>query len=78
MKFFFRGLVLLEYNPETKQVEALNKHTEWGQEYNDGPPNFNKCKFIPDDYVLLAEFFTRAGAHANGATHVDLTDIEVD
>jgi hypothetical protein len=77
MKFIFRGLVVLEYNPETKQTEAPNKYVEWGQEYNDGPANFNKCNFVPEDYVHLADFFNAAYAHATGVPNVDLTDIEV-
>lgn len=77
MNYIFRGLVILEYNPETKQVEAPNRHVEWGQEYNDGPANFNKCHFVPEDYVYLAEFFARAHAHATGDMDMTLEDIEV-
>lgn len=58
MKYYFRALPILEYNPETKQVELpLN---------DDGTKttNFEACKFIPDDYELLAQFFTAANLHA--------------
>ena len=72
MKYIFRGLVILDYNEETKQVEAPM--------YNDVPTlaNFNHCKFIADDYVQLADFFNTAYAHATDVPNVDLTDIEVD
>lgn len=72
MKYYFRGLLILEYNPKTKQVEAPM------HEDVNTLANFNHCKFIPEDYANMADFFNRARAHAAGATDVDLTDIEVD
>jgi len=70
MRYIFRGLVLFEYNPETKQTEAAV--TEDGTLVN-----FNHCKLVPDDYVQLADFFNTAYAHATDFPHVDLQDIVV-
>ena len=71
MKYIFRGLVLFEYNPETKQIEAPM------HDAIDTLANFNHCKFIPDDYVQLADFFNTAYAHATDFPNVDLQDIVV-
>jgi len=71
MKFIFRGLVVLEYNPETKQTEAPM------HEDIDTLANFNHCKFVPEDYAYMADFFDAAYAHATGVPNVDLADIEV-
>ncbi len=61
MKYFFRALPILEYDPETKQVELpLDEDT------NTGYTNFQACKFIPEDFDLLAQFFTAANLHATG------------
>ena len=71
MKYIFRGLVILHYNEETKQVEApMHDDVQ-------GLANFNHCKFIPEDYVYMADFFNVAYAHATDVPNVDLTDIEV-
>lgn len=72
MKYIFRGLTILEYNPKTKQVEVPM--------HDDIPTlaNFNHCQFIPDDYANIADFYNTAYAHATDVPNVDLTDIEVD
>jgi len=77
MKYIFRGLVIFDYNPKTKQIDAPNKFEELPHTTKYLIANFNMCKFIPEDYVYMADFFTRAYAHATGAEDVDLTDIEV-
>ena len=69
MKFIFRGLDILEYNEETKQVEVP-------MDNDAGFPYFNMCKFIPEDYVYIAEFFNAAYKDTQGVP-VELKDIEV-
>ena len=71
MKYVFRGNVVVEYDPVTKQVTAP---------LQDGViANFDYCNFIPEDYKLLAQFFERAYKHATGdGTLLDLIDIVVD
>jgi len=70
MKYIFRGNVVVEYDPDTKQVTAP---------LQDGNiANFDYCRFIPEDYKLLAEFFERAYKHATGeGTILDLIDVDV-
>ena len=70
MTFFFRGVVVFEYDPDFKEVEVPNDKYEWG--------NFNYCKFIPEDYKLIAEFFNKIHQYETGEIGIDqLTDIEV-
>lgn len=71
MKYIFRGNVVFEYDPETKQMKAP-MHEDFTT-----LANFNYCNFIPEDYVYIADFFNAAYAHATGVPNVDLTDIEV-
>lgn len=68
MKFIFRGLTVLDYNAETKDMRAP---------IEDGIFVFNFCSFIPEDYKLLARFFETAYKHTQLGDIVDLTDIEV-
>jgi len=73
MKYTFRGNVVFEYDPETKQMSA-------GEVCSDGFETnvFNFCGFIPDDFKLFSEFFRRAHRHATGQLNAaDLPDIEV-
>ena len=59
MKYIFRGITVIEYDPKTKQMTIPNDENErFG--------NFNHCKFIPDDYVRLSGFFAIAALHAEG------------
>ncbi len=47
---------------------------------NDNPPrnNFNFCNFIPDDFILIADFFKNAHLHATGQIKTEeLKDINV-
>lgn len=69
MKYIFRGIVVFEYDSETEQMTAPYDEVECG--------NFNFCRFIPEDYFLLAKFFETAGKHAAGQPDVELKDIEV-
>lgn len=70
MKFIFRGLTVLDYNAETKDMVVPTDE--------DGLTNFNLCQFIPEDYKLLARFFETAYKHTQLGDIVDLTDIVVD
>lgn len=63
MKYFFRGLEILNYNEATKLVTTKED-------------NFNNCKFIVEDYELLAEFFTKCYNHSRNIA-TDTKDIEV-
>lgn len=68
MRFVFRGLVVFEYNPDTKKI-VLGRL--------DGEANFDtSCNLIPEDYKLISEFFDIAYRHTNGE-NVFLKDIEV-
>ena len=70
MKYIFRGIVVFKYDPATKSME--NPETKHGLN------SFNFCIFIPEDYLLLSEFFQKAYAHAVGALKAEeLTDTEV-
>jgi hypothetical protein len=63
MKYIFRGLTILEYNPTTKQMRSVD---------------FNQCKFIPDDYIHLTAFMMTAYHHSIGNLPTEnLCDIEV-
>jgi len=73
MKYIFRGNVVFEYDPETKGMSAGEKCAD-GFETN----VFNFCRFIPDDYELISDFFEQAAGHAKGMLHKSfLKDIEV-
>ena len=70
MKYEFRGVLVFEYDPKTKATKA--PHDEW--KYG----NFNFCQFIPEDYEIMAEFFSMAHLHATGKIKTeDLKDFEV-
>lgn len=72
MKYIFRGIVVFNYDPLTKQTE-VPKDDDAGVDNN-----FNFCRFIPEDYDLIADFFQMAHAHAVGEiTTEELKDIEV-
>jgi len=69
MNFYFRGLHILAYDPEWKDLTTpVDPDT--------GVPHFNKCKFIPADFALLTTFMDRCKQHAEGV-HITLEDIEV-
>lgn len=70
MKYIFRGVIVFKYNPDTK--EMLNPETESGLN------SFNFCGFIPEDFILISDFFKTAHLHATGQIKTeDLKDIEV-
>lgn len=70
MKYVFRGIVVFEYDPETKSMFMPSDEVENG--------NFNFCKFIPDDYALFSNFFNTAYQHSIGMLDTRLLkDIEV-
>jgi hypothetical protein len=68
MKYYFRDVVVFEYNPITKQCKAGEVHNNI--------IGFNYCNFIDEDYKLLSEYFNRIYKHKKGK-EVDLTDIKV-
>lgn len=45
MKYYFRGRLILEYDIEKKDLRVTE--------------DFNICKFIPEDYLLIAEFMDK-------------------
>ena len=72
MKYIFRGIVVFDYDPTTKETTVPNDQDAGINN------NFNFCKFIPEDYDLMADFFQMAHAHAVGEVATDaLKDIEV-
>lgn len=70
MKYIFRGVVVFEYDPINKTMN--NPPTEHGSN------SFNFCSYIPEDYILISDFFKAAHLHATGQIKTeDLEDIEV-
>ncbi len=68
MKYIYRGLTILIYDENTKQVKVpIDNDTK--------RPYFNQCKLIPEDYDLLEIFFTRCRLHTEDGTIFE--DIEV-
>jgi len=70
MKYIFRGITVFEYNPNDK----CDKVTQG--KVHDTIPAFDFCRFIPEDYRLLREFFGKVYRHTQGED-VELKDIEV-
>lgn len=68
MKYTFRGLDLFEYNPETKKLVVVMDI--WGL----NEANIEQCKLIPEDYILLAQFFT--GIHLYETGMIDVMDLK--
>lgn len=70
MKYTFRGVVVFEYNPVTKLMES--------PETEHGLNSFNFCKYVPEDYKLISDFFRNAHLHSTGQIKTeDLKDIDV-
>ena len=70
MKYIFRGIIVFEYNPDSKFDKITQGKT------STGIPAFNFCHFINEDYKLISEFFDKAYRHTQGEL-VDLSNIEV-
>jgi hypothetical protein len=70
MKYIFRGITVFQYDPITRQIESPK--TEHGLN------SFNFCQYVPEDYILISDFFRNAHLHATGQIkNEDLKDIEV-
>ena len=70
MRYIFRGIVVFEYDPLTKLMN--NPYTEHGLN------SFNFCKYVPEDYILISNFFRDAYLHSINQLEIkDLKDIEV-
>ena len=69
MKYIFRGNIIFEYIPKKKKVIQHAIHGVIAA--------FDYCKFIPEDYKLLSQFFDTVYKHIEGED-VELIDIEVD
>ena len=70
MKYIFRGLVILNYDPKTKSVTCPEQEPHGN--------NFNFCNFIPEDYANISEFFEMAYLHSKGLIEADkLKDYDV-
>lgn len=68
MKYIFRGHTVFEYDKEKKTVI---QHKVSGV-----IPAFDFCHMIPEDYMLLGEFFNTIYHHTQGK-EVELKDIKV-
>ena len=68
MKYIFRGNTIFEYIPEKKEVIQHAIHGVIGA--------FDYCRFIPEDYKLLSQFFDTVYRHIEGED-LELIDIEV-
>jgi hypothetical protein len=73
MKYVFRGHIVFEYKPneEDRKKGVVEQH-----QIHDVIPAYDYCRFIPDDYRMIGEFFTTAYRHIQGED-VNLEDIEV-
>lgn len=69
MRYIFRGHVVFNYDPKTKEVTQGT--------VNGKIPAFDFCNFIDEDYKLLGEFFHKAYLHTQGV-NIPLDDIVVD
>jgi hypothetical protein len=65
MKYYFRGLLILKYDIQWKDLKVTE--------------DFNKCKFIAEDYLLIAEFMDKIYKLQTGipVAEGELKDIEV-
>ena len=68
MKYIFRGHIIFEYKVETQDVI---QHSFGGLS-----GSFVYCRFVPEDYKLLSQFFDTVYSHIEGED-VKLVDIEV-
>jgi len=59
MKYIFRGVVVFDYDPKTKQMTAPDKDGE----------GFNFCRWVPEDYLLMSKFFHLCHEHSIGTVH---------
>ena len=56
MKYVYRGMVIVDYDQERKEVTFPN-------DPEGGGAAIQHVRIIPDDAALLAEFFTRVHEH---------------
>lgn len=70
MKYIFRGHTVFEYSPDAHYDKVIQPNI------SGNIPAFDFCKFIDEDYKLLAQFFDTVYKHTQGED-VDLNDIEV-
>ncbi len=70
MKYFFRAMCILDYNEETKTLTY--PLDDDGTETR----NYDNCKFIKEDYGLLARFYKTIQRHKAGHD-VIFNDVEV-
>ena len=68
MKYIFRGYTIFEYDKEKKTVTQ--------GKVSGVIPAFDFCHMIPEDYMLLGEFFNTVYRHTQGE-QVELKNIEV-
>ena len=78
MKYIFRGEVLFEFDPEKpRELVVPTEHRKpvaQGEEVIwETIPNVHYCRLVPEDYKLLAEFFTRIHRYTEGDETVDVT-----
>lgn len=68
MKYIFRGNVVFDYDPITKELHSAIIHP--------GRSIIDFCRFIPNDYLLMSQYFLTIFTHTQGMA-VELKDIEV-
>jgi len=73
MKYIFRGNIILIYNPAIRRVIKVPLDKDGTR-----TTYFEQCKFIPEDYELLAKYFQRIANYEQGIIKEEfLKDIEV-
>lgn len=70
MKYIFRGNIIFHYDPDAHYDKVIQPTI------SGAIPAFDFCKFIDEDYKLLAQFFDTVYRHTQGED-VDLDDIIV-
>lgn len=68
MKYIFRGYIIFEYRVKTQDVIQ--------HDFGGVSGSFDFCRFVPEDYKLLSQFFDTVYRHIGGE-NVELIDIEV-
>ena len=70
MKYIFRGNIIFHYDPNVHYDKVIQPTI------SGAIPAFDFCKFIDEDYKLLAQFFDTVYRHTQGED-IQLDDIIV-
>jgi hypothetical protein len=71
MRFIFRGYTIFEYFPSKEFGDKVVQY-----KIHDSIPAFSFCRFIDEDYKLIAQFFDIVYKHTQGED-IELRDIKI-